>query len=107
MKSKREPSVVDKKFTFFASPLANLENKMTVENTIKEPRLIVYNNHFGFLDLVDPNHPTVDNEGMDNDLLSFEHLNPGDELQKREAPNRPYTRNFEDEMRIVDHYMKM
>ena len=103
MQSKKE-RYTGKQFTFFQSPLANLENITASEKTIKEP-FVNNNKRFDFPVLV-PHYPSADNGEMESTLIDYDTLKSGDTLEIREKSRTLYTRNLEHEMRIVNHYMK-
>lgn len=104
MRGKDEHVVVSNKYTFFESPFGNLERKTESEHTIKEPR-VIYDPRFVFPASFGHTYSTVDNGGMESNLLSLEHAMPNDRIQNRILVRRRLVRNFENEMRLVEHYM--
>lgn len=103
MKAKKDiHALANCQFTFFESPLGNIERQPTLGKTINEAPMIYANKYY--VPVCTSHYPTVDNGGMESTLLEFDDLKPGDTLDRKTYQRQQYTRNLDNDMELVNHY---
>ena len=96
MQQKVDTSLKKNPFTFFESPMDNINNNHIINKAAYDP-------HFKLPNLSTYTPP--DNNGTENELLSFDSMKPGDQLRLRQYHHRYNRLERTEEDQIVESYL--
>lgn len=113
MRERQERSSSNKKYTFFETPLDNITrlDHIIPNKDLRSASMLPYNphsNHYFNSNKLFSSEPTIENGGMENNLLSQEDAKPDVYFRKKITPewhHTPVTQIPPEQMNIINRYL--